>query len=600
MSFIRFHELEFDDAFCFGKGNKVILDEAPVTQIIAKNGLGKSSIPLILEEALFNKNSKGVAKGEIPNRYINEGYNIKCSFSKDNVLYQVHVKRASSLKITLKADGEDISSHTATNTFKSLGDILGWDFKTFQQLVNQTTTSSLAFLTATDTNRKKFLIDLFDMSEYVEKFNKFKEAATDVAKDLERIKGKSDTITKWLDSNKELDLTLVEEPEIPSMPDTISEKKKIEEEIKAISFKNSKISSNNGIREHLSTIDIESLRSDTTQYKDTDECTKEIAGAKIKLSTAESTVSKLSKLKDTCPTCLQSIDKEFYNNLLDKSNQDIAYNQNIIDKFTAELKDIKSNNLIFQQTQQEILEYEKLEAKLDLDLEDQEVDLADLEAQLQEITKNAQYAQKRLAEATRAYQTSVEHNSRIKTYLEQNKKFEEELAEVQKSLPVLNQRLNRLETLKKVFSTNGLIAYKLENLIKDLEEYTNTYLAELSDGRFAIEFVIEKDKLNIDLTDNGKSISVLSPSSGEMARINTSILLGIRKLMSGVSKNTTNLLFLDEVISVLDDFGKERLVEILLEEQNLNTFVVSHGWSHPLLNKLTITSDEGISILGNG
>ena len=106
------------------------------------------------------------------------------------------------------------------------------------------------------------------------------------------------------------------------------------------------------------------------------------------------------------------------------------------------------------------------------------------------------------------------------------------------------------------YSTNVLIAYKLENLVKDLEEYANEYLAELSDGRFTIEFSLSSDKLNVVLTDEANEIGVSALSSGEMARVNISTLLAIRKLMQGISKSTINVLFLDEVISVLDEYGR--------------------------------------------
>ena len=54
--------------------------------------------------------------------------------------------------------------------------------------------------------------------------------------------------------------------------------------------------------------------------------------------------------------------------------------------------------------------------------------------------------------------------------------------------------------------------------------------------------------------------------------------------MSSISKSRLNILFLDEVIAVLDDTGREKLVEVLLNE-DLNTYIVSHGWTHPLLDK---------------
>ena len=166
------------------------------------------------------------------------------------------------------------------------------------------------------------------------------------------------------------------------------------------------------------------------------------------------------------------------------------------------------------------------------------------------------------------------HNTRIGIIQEQETNFETELAELIEGLDNLSDKLASVEILKKAFSTNGLLAYKIENLVKDLEELTNEYLAELSDGRFSLEFVVLNDKLNVIIEDNGKSVDILSLSAGEFARVNTATLLAIRKLMSSISKSQINILFLDEVTNVLDELGKERLVEILLKEENLNTYIV--------------------------
>ena len=67
--------------------------------------------------------------------------------------------------------------------------------------------------------------------------------------------------------------------------------------------------------------------------------------------------------------------------------------------------------------------------------------------------------------------------------------------------------------------------------------------------------------------------------------------------MSSISKSRINVLFLDEVVSVLDDPGREKLVEVLTQEENLNTYVVSHGWTHPLLEKIEVVKEENISRL---
>ena len=198
---ITLKQLKWNNCFSYGSDNQLDLSDNTVTQIIGTNGMGKSSIPLIIEEILYNKNSKGIKKADIPNRYINDGYSIFLSFEKDNNEYSISVNRKSSIKVVLTKNGEDISSHTATNTYKSIQEIVGIDFKTFSQLVYQNTNASLQFLTATDTNRKKFLIDLLHLDEYVQLFEIFKEASKESSGKIIAIASEISTIEKWLDSN---------------------------------------------------------------------------------------------------------------------------------------------------------------------------------------------------------------------------------------------------------------------------------------------------------------------------------------------------------------------------------------------------------------
>jgi DNA repair exonuclease SbcCD ATPase subunit len=160
----------------------------------------------------------------------------------------------------------------------------------------------------------------------------------------------------------------------------------------------------------------------------------------------------------------------------------------------------------------------------------------------------------------------------------------------------LSERMSILNVLTKTFSTTGLVAYKIESLVKDLEEITNKYLVDLSDGRFQIGFKISSsDKLNVVITDNGKDIEIFALSGGEKARVNVATLLAIRKLMQTLSSSRINLLILDETVETLDTDGKEKLVEVLLQEEHLNTFLVSHGFSHPLLEKINVIKRNNIS-----
>lgn len=601
MSTVVLQSIEWDKCFSFGDNNKVDLSKEAVTQIIAPNGFGKSSIPLIMEEALYNKNSKGAKKADIPNRLLDGSYNIKLVFSIDSQEYTVDIARKSgAIKIKLLNESTDISSHTATNTFKQIEELLGMDFKTFQQLIYQSTNSSLAFLTATDTARKKFLIDLFDLEDYTKLFEVFKEAAKSLGTEVTSLDSRIETINKWLSNNSKLDLELKDIEELPERPDFSSEVGNLNSKLSNIKSHNDSIKKNNTVRKLIDAIDIEELRNVNVTKESYDDIQGDIGQLKSAKQSADAVVQKLKGLKDKCPTCLQDIDKEFYDGLLNSNTTNSNEYTARIKELEAEVDRIKKNNRLFDMTQEQIKEWEQLNATLNPSLSSELLSASDIEEELVVIKNTLAKVDAEISKVTAINNEALKHNSKINVYIEQNEKFSEELKEAREQLVFLTDKYKNLEVLKKAFSTNGLIAYKLENLVKDLEVHTNEYLAELSDGRFTIEFSISSDKLNVIVTDEGKEISISAPSSGEMARINISTLLAIRKLMSSISKNTINVLFLDEVISVLDDYGRERLVEVLLQEEGLNTFLVSHSWTHPLVDKLKIKKRDGVSWIENG
>lgn len=600
MSTVVLKSIEWDNCFSFGAKNSIDLSSEPLTQIIAPNGYGKSSIPLIMEEVLYNKNSKGVKKSDIPNRLLDGSYNIKLAFTVDNDSYLVSTERSSNIKVRLFKNEEDISSHTATNTFKQIEELIGIDFKTFQQLVYQSTNSSLAFLTATDTARKKFLIDLFDLSEYTRLFDLFKEAAKSLGTEVSTLEGKIETINKWVKNNSELDLEYMPILDIPDRPDFSSEIGDLSSKISNVEEINTKIMKNESLKNKLKQIDIDELKGHDLVEQSYDEYQHEIGTLQSSKTAADTVLKKLKGLEDKCPTCLQDIDRNFYDDLIVENTTVSSHASGRIETLTSAIEQIKSENKLIANIKTKIAEYERLEQQVDLSLSTSFLDASDLENDLQEIKNKLAVATANINQLTAANNEALKHNSKIDIYLEQNEKFAADLKEAKEDIWELTEKYKNLEVLKKAFSTNGLIAYKLENLVKDLEVFTNEYLSELSDGRFTIEFSISSDKLNVVVTDEGKEISINAPSSGEMARINISTLLAIRKLMSSISRNTINVLFLDEVISVLDDYGRERLVEVLLKEEGLNTFLVSHSWTHPLVDKLVIKKKDGISWIDHG
>ena len=602
---IILQKLRWDNCFSYGKDNEIDLDKATLTQLVGTNGVGKSSVPLILEEVMFNKNSKNVKKADIANRYVNNGYDISLDFSIDGDSYNITVSRRATLKCKLIKNGEDISSHTASNTYKTLGELLGIDFKTFTQLVYQNTNSSLQFLTATDTNRKKFLIELLKLDEYVTFFERFKDAVRTTSLDIAKLNAKVDTIVKWLTDNKLDSMTLLSKMDLPKIEEKDERQlRSFHLEFENISEKNRKINDNNNLLDRLKGIDVEYAKNMLEKYpkmRPTQDLVSGLGGLDSQRERELDMSEKYETLREAefqqCPTCEQEIDMEFVDSQYTKHMNKADHFQAELSEVHKRLEELDNENQIHRQAARNISDWEGLFRSIDSGLPTRVLDKEKVESQIRGLEDKVKAARETLEEVIDENTRRERHNTRISIIGEQTEQFETELAGITNNLGDIENKLSVLEILKKAFSTNGLLAYKIESLVKELESLTNEYLAEFSDGRFSINFVVENDKLNVEVGDNGKIIDILALSSGELARVNIATLVAIRKLMTSISRSQINVLFLDEVNQALDEAGKEKVVEILLKEETLNTFLVSHGWTHPLLEKIEILKEDNMSYL---
>ena len=408
---ITLKQLSWDNCFSYGPNNNLRLDTDTVTQIIGTNGMGKSSIPLIIEEALYNKNSKGIKKADIPNRYMNNGYTIWLLFEKDGNEYLIDVKRSGSIKVKLEKNGEDISSHTATNTYKTIQEIIGIDFKTFSQLVYQSTNASLQFLTATDTNRKKFLIDLLHLDDYVQLFEVFKEAARTASNKMIEVTSEIATVEKWLNTNK-LDSTNIL-PMLDLEINTDEEEKEFRSlsiELENISEKNKKILRNNQYKEMLAAINLDEINNIQVAEKiSPDDFQKELGQLEAGMKASERMLQKLEKLDDVCPTCEQKVDSDFKESLINEEKKTISFMTEKINENKEKVTEIRRNNTEFDRKNKLQKDWEDLFRSIDNELPTTILDKEQLESRLGFKENYGQQKQKflELRERTRKEQEKI-------------------------------------------------------------------------------------------------------------------------------------------------------------------------------------------------
>lgn len=272
-------------------------------------------------------------------------------------------------------------------------------------------------------------------------------------------------------------------------------------------------------------------------------------------------------------------------------NEEYDFWKASISKIETELKQLNSDNTISSIDKQLISDNELLQIETDNIIPKPKTDDISLRKEIKELQDAIKIAELELRRVE-LYNASVEPtNSAIISNRENFDKSKSELKILVERRQSIIEEVNDLVVLQK--SIKELVSYKIENEIKIFEKYINEYLNELSSGKFALAFELTDAKLSVTIYNNGIATSINTLSSGEQTLVNLATLFAIRKVM--LATNDLNLVFLDEVISVLRNDDKDILVNILLQ-QNWNTLLVSHEYNNAECTKVLIEKDStGVS-----
>ena len=600
--------LKFNNMFSYGADNELDINKNKITQLTAPNGSGKSTIALIIQELLFSKNIKNIKKGDISNRYAtSKDWSGSLSFSVNNKEYVINVKRSGATsKVSLLENGIDISDHKVPDTYKKLSNILGMNFEVFSQLTYQSSTDLLDFIKATDTNRKKFLINLFGLEKYVGIGDALKVNLSSLEKDLATKNGEMNTVKSFLETTQLGEQK--EEISVPEVDESLRSKiARLKNELEDYETQCKKIDRNNSLIEDRDSLKFDmSLKSPELN----DSINDEFETAKNNVSKRKNHISNVNKqLKDIdtadkCYVCGQQIDNT--HSMLMKANleedlvsskKELEVEEQRLQELQKVLDDYFKLDKEYSRNLAAIDKFENLTQIIDSSLPIEYPDYTQIEKELKLLSKTL-FEQEKERNSAREFNEQVKiHNTKLEALQEQKRQFLVRQQLLNNDIISLNSKIKNITILRKAFSTTGIVAFKLENLTKELEDTINRYLSELSDGKFQIIFRLEGEKLNIIVVNDGKESPVETVSGGEFSRIQTAILLSIRSLLSKIGGNYINLLFLDEITGVLDDAGKEKLIDILQEEDNMNVFLISHDFTHPLIEKVSIIKENNISYI---
>ena len=604
---IVLNNLKFSNMFSYSqKENSINFNNNKITQLTAPNGSGKSSIALILQEVLFNKNIKGIKKADIINRWAKvKTWWAELDFFVDDKPYSIKIKRTGTKsEVSFHQDNKDLSEHKVLDTYKSIQELLNLDFNIFSQLTYQSSIDLLEFLKATDTNRKKFLINLFNLEKYIKIGEVLKIKLTSTLKGRVLLQGELNTINNFLDST-----SIAEKKIVIDIPDVDEQSVKqlglLEKQIEDHSTICKNIDKNNMyIQERDSLVfdlSMKTPKEEPELYEALDEFKNDINKLQIHKRNLQKALKEVDTT-DTCYACGQTIDNSHAKELMTGLNKDLYETTVKFEALIEEFEYAKTNVVGYEDLLNKynknkiaITKFEDLSQVIDNTISTEYPDFGHLETQKDKLQELIRTQTTERQNAIDHNQNVSIHNAKIDALIEQKENFLSRQKVVENDIISVSDQINNLEILNKAFSTSGIVAFKLENLTKELEVTINRYLSLLSDGQFQVSFRLDKEKLNIIVSNNGIDTPIETVSGGEFSRIQTAVLLAIRNLLAKLGGSSINLLFLDEITGVLDDEGKEKLIEVLSEDDDLNVFLISHDFTHPLIDKISIVKENNIS-----
>jgi ABC-type molybdenum transport system ATPase subunit/photorepair protein PhrA len=176
---------------------------------------------------------------------------------------------------------------------------------------------------------------------------------------------------------------------------------------------------------------------------------------------------------------------------------------------------------------------------------------------------------------------------RPKVIKKAKEKAEKELVEVEKQEVEKNNTLKDIELLIEICD-KVIIEKQIPQRLTILERVINTELSNFT-SQYKVKLDMD-DKIRPKVIKKGKEYPYENCSQGERGRINLALLLAIRTILKKLGKKIPNLLFVDELLNIIDVGGKQLIVETL-QELDISCWVVCHDFEFDI-PQLTLVKEN--------
>lgn len=553
MNFIQFHWVECKNLASVGNMPiRIQLDKSQTTVVLGNNGAGKSS--LILDSicfGLFGKPFRSVTKSQLVNNKNGRDLLVRVEFTRGKDTIQVvRGIKPSVFEIYINDKLVDQSSKVRDyqKYFEEI--ILGIDYIAFTQIVMIGKANYVPFMALNAGARRGFVervlgLDIFRSMIEVHKENV--DNANSLSRDHksnirvigEKIKSQDRLVEHIRETTKksEAEKKALINAEMESIEASISE---METE------KQSK-------RDMLDSLDIKTTKESTVKTS------SKITNIRDLISQIESNMSITSReltffsANDKCPTCTQSIDKEF-------KDSAVQYRQNRMEQFVKSISELG----------------ERLEKQERLNKEaNSKIDSAKkLLSELQTLSRDIDTKKTKLQHLTEELNSIKIDEDVLLREEEALVALKNELSTEYDAYNGIVDEMKYLDFVSLCLKDTGIKSTIINEYIPTINDIVNQNIKQL--GLFAT--VKLDDQFNEQIKIRGfEAMSYNQLSEGEKLRLDMAIMMAWRDIARLKSNMSCNLLIMDEIFdSSVDAEGTTAFADLLKSVSNLNVFVITH------------------------
>lgn len=548
---MRINNIEFKNFASYGNTIQRIEfnDEAQLYLTLGKNGHGKTTIANSIIYALYGK-VEGVKLADLPNR-INKELWVKINLTCKDM--QVEIERGLMPgKFKVMVNGVEFDKAGKRSVQEYLEDeIFGIPYHVFKNIIILSINDFKSFLTMSSGDKKQIIDKMFGFSVLNDMFREVKEERKQIKMEVDSYNSELNQIMDSISSVKYKLNNLLEES-------SKKDKAKIEELKENLLGYGEDIQKLNEARSSIST--------KLEEYSDVATKTSNKEGDLIRENRYIEDKIELYK-KGKCPTCETSLTSTEHLNRLADWKVDKETNESKIDELKTLIKDTEEKVSALKTKKKQVetrstgIKYSIKEIKEEL-------------IKIKETTKNASQFQ-HLKQIINDFEKTEKEKNKKKVVVEKEDAF--------------------MTILEEVLGEDGVKNLAVKTILPGLNANI-AMMVQTMHLQFHIKF---DEKFNCIVNHLGEEINPLTLSTGERKKADFIVIIAIIKILK-LRFPQLNLMFLDELLSSVDQDGVYNILKILnevIKENGLNTFVINHTeLPHEIFDqKIQIYRENGFS-----